>query len=666
MAQVFLSYARDDVGRAKALAVAIERTGSSVWWDRDLEGGAEYSLEIDDALKAAQVVVVLWSKASVGSAWVRDEAAAGRDSGRLVPVRLDASEPPLGFRQYQTIDLARWNGRSDSAGVKTLKRAIAAKVVRGSSPAAPAPSIEVTRQSLPKWAVPLAAALLLMAAVLGYVWYSNSATSRVPTIAIVSAPSGGERTSSEQLARSLAVEIGTLQSGAGNSFELRETNGSQAPDVDYLVQVASAKTAQSTAADVSIVAQGDRSILWTGHFEKPSATETELRLQATTRLAAVLGCLMEASSALGRQLDIATLKLYLRGCEKSGDEYGEMPDPSRLRMFQQVVERYPRFAPALAHLALLEVNASADETEVGRSARASHLEQAAKRHLAEARRLNPTLGKTYLAERNLLPRPQWRQRQQILERGLEMSPDDAELHIALGFDLAQVGRLNEAVALDRRALELNPLSPAIRASLVQALSNSGRIVEAEKELQKAEKIWPASKLLATARFAFDLRFGDPSEALRLIRESSDYGTSVGSSVATPNPGVEAFVQARIDPTPVNIDKAIAAYSGRLRQDPEDRGSMIMSLAGLGRTDLAYEILAHPSVTKTMPHGTEILFRPFMRSIRYETRFMPLAASVGLVRYWTETSKWPDFCFEPDLPYDCKAEAAKLKAAGKVR
>jgi hypothetical protein len=45
--------------------------------------------------------------------------------------------------------------------------------------------------------------------------------------------------------------------------------------------------------------------------------------------------------------------------------------------------------------------------------------------------------------------------------------------------------------------------------------------------------------------------------------------------------------------------------------------------------------------------------------------MPLVARIGLVRYWTESGKWPDFCFEPDLPYDCKAEAAKLRAAGKV-
>ena len=44
----------------------------------------------------------------------RDEAAAGRDTGRLVPVTLDGTAAPLGFRQFQTIDLSHWKGRSNA------------------------------------------------------------------------------------------------------------------------------------------------------------------------------------------------------------------------------------------------------------------------------------------------------------------------------------------------------------------------------------------------------------------------------------------------------------------------------------------------------------------------------------------------------------------------
>jgi hypothetical protein len=46
-------------------------------------------------------------------------------------------------------------------------------------------------------------------------------------------------------------------------------------------------------------------------------------------------------------------------------------------------------------------------------------------------------------------------------------------------------------------------------------------------------------------------------------------------------------------------------------------------------------------------------------MRRDPRFMPLAAKVGLVANWENTGKWPDFCDEPGLPYDCRAAAKAL-------
>src|SRR5205085_8544558 len=89
MASVFLSYDRDDANRARPIALALEKAGHSVWWDVHVRGGAQFSKVIEEALKAADAVVVLWSAQSIDSPWVRDEAAAGRDKGRLVPVTID-------------------------------------------------------------------------------------------------------------------------------------------------------------------------------------------------------------------------------------------------------------------------------------------------------------------------------------------------------------------------------------------------------------------------------------------------------------------------------------------------------------------------------------------------------------------------------------------------
>lgn len=126
MGSIFLSYGREDADSARPIALELEKAGHSVWWDRHIKGGAQYSKEIDQALASAGAVLVLWSVNSVESPWVRDEAEAGRDSGRLVPACLDESRPPLGFRQYQTIDLREWQRTSDPSDLEELLEAISA------------------------------------------------------------------------------------------------------------------------------------------------------------------------------------------------------------------------------------------------------------------------------------------------------------------------------------------------------------------------------------------------------------------------------------------------------------------------------------------------------------------------------------------------------------
>lgn len=124
MARVFLSYAREDVETARKLAGVLADAGQTVWWDRHVHGGANFSEEIDRELKNAQVVMVLWSPTSIASAWVQDEAAEGRDSGRLVPATLDSTKPPLGFRQLQCIDLSPWDKHGRREPIDDLLEAI--------------------------------------------------------------------------------------------------------------------------------------------------------------------------------------------------------------------------------------------------------------------------------------------------------------------------------------------------------------------------------------------------------------------------------------------------------------------------------------------------------------------------------------------------------------
>lgn len=125
MARIFISYARDDEAVAGTLAAALENQGHTVWWDRQLAGGVEFSREIEEALDSSDKVIVLWSVHSTGSAWVRDEATAAINAQKIVPAAIDGTTPPIGFRQYHTIDLSGWLAHPGRALPKDLKQSLA-------------------------------------------------------------------------------------------------------------------------------------------------------------------------------------------------------------------------------------------------------------------------------------------------------------------------------------------------------------------------------------------------------------------------------------------------------------------------------------------------------------------------------------------------------------
>ncbi|MHB1061442.1 MAG: toll/interleukin-1 receptor domain-containing protein [Thiobacillus sp.] len=129
---LFLSYAREDRATAQQLAHALGEEGFSVWWDREIRGGSDFTEEIAAKLQAARRVIVLWSPKAVASSFVRDESARARDAGKLLPVRIEEVDLPLGFGQLQTLDLIDWDGEREAmefrAVVNEVRHAFGHKV----------------------------------------------------------------------------------------------------------------------------------------------------------------------------------------------------------------------------------------------------------------------------------------------------------------------------------------------------------------------------------------------------------------------------------------------------------------------------------------------------------------------------------------------------------
>ncbi len=134
MADVFVSYARSDKLRVAPLVAAIEAKGWSVWWDLGIDPGQEFDRQITAELKVAAAVLVVWTRNSVESRWVRGEAREGADRGILVPVRFDGASLPIDVRAIHTTDFDDWGEDPNSLQAQEVLRALGTIISRGRAP----------------------------------------------------------------------------------------------------------------------------------------------------------------------------------------------------------------------------------------------------------------------------------------------------------------------------------------------------------------------------------------------------------------------------------------------------------------------------------------------------------------------------------------------------
>jgi TPR repeat protein len=130
MSDIFLSYAREDQSWAEMLAQTLEGRGWSTFWDRTIPIGKTWRETIGSELDGARCVVVLWSKTSIESGWVQEEADDAKRRGVLVPILIDNIQPPIGFRSIQAAHLENWDGTQPTQAFRRLIADIAALIGR--------------------------------------------------------------------------------------------------------------------------------------------------------------------------------------------------------------------------------------------------------------------------------------------------------------------------------------------------------------------------------------------------------------------------------------------------------------------------------------------------------------------------------------------------------
>jgi Tol biopolymer transport system component len=203
MPDIFLSYCREDQEAARRFASGLEQEGFSVWWDQALNAGESFDQVTERTLKEARAVVVLWTRRSVQSRWVRSEATLADRYGTLVPVMLEPCDRPIMFELTHTAELAGWSGDRGDRRWQSFIAGLRRQDGGGASPApvaAPQAASSSTPSRRTPWRLAAAAAGVLLAA--GLAWW------------LVRGDGGGSTASaSSPPTRDIATELGNLPGG---------------------------------------------------------------------------------------------------------------------------------------------------------------------------------------------------------------------------------------------------------------------------------------------------------------------------------------------------------------------------------------------------------------------------------------------------------------------
>ena len=693
MPDIFLSYSRDDQATARRFAEGFEREGFSVWWDAALNAGEAYDEVTEKALIEAKAVVVLWSKRSVASRWVRAEATQANENKSLVPVMIEPCKRPIMFELTQTADLSHWKGdRSDKAW-QSYVAAVRRFVERGGPtrgvaqpPLSPARGRRVGPRSMALaavavlvagaalWAVlrkngePAAAIAVTSPAATSVAVASAAVAAAAPRTAIAVMPFENLTgdASKDYLGDGMAEElIGALTKVPGMKVPSRTSSFAYKGRHTDLKQIASdlhvgtilegsVRSAGETiriSAEL-IDAQSDTH-LWSDTYDRKFTDlfklQDDLAQAIVQALQANLNGASPASLAKTQPTrDVMAYDLYLQAVAIANSGSVQSYDESRA-LLKRALEIDPKFAAALAGLAEIRL------AYVVLGYPLPNALQDAERESTRALELDPSLPAAQQALGTINAfRGNWREADARLKAALTDDPSDANGHVKYTiYVLQSVGHLHQALEQTQEAYRLAPALPIASVILAATYSIMGRDGDALKYIDTGIKLGVASNVTPVPQI-----YGN------VFARSGHYAEAADRIVGTLPPGMRAAggeavirgVYAALgDPTkrPAASD-ALQHLVRTLKPDDlpvNTRKDLLALFTQLGALDRAFT-LANQSLDLYAREGTVGtawggLWIPEMRPFRQDARFQAFVTRLKLMDYWKALGP-PDGC---DLKQD---------------
>lgn len=504
---IFFSYARADQVRALQIIKLIEQAGFTVWWDGLLEGGERFSRTTEDALERAKAVVVLWSKTSVQSHWVHDEATRGRDRKALVPLSLDGSPPPLGFGQFQVIDLARSKMNGKDARIGQMLRAILALHGDHSGEPIPRPVSSPTGLSRRTAIVAGSGALLAIGGFGSWQAGLFSQGEVANRIAVLPFDNIGNDPQHQYVAEGLANEIrstlsqnGALQIVGQASSEVFARGKEDAVtfakklNIGFLIDGAVQIVANRLRVTIDLIDGATGVSQPSRTFEQTTddilAVQREIGGAIAAELSSRLGIAGSAQMRIGGTNNVAAYDHYLRGKGLYAHASNETEEREGIAQFDAAIAADPQFAAAYAGRARALASVAAS---YGSASEIKLYNEAAIASAKRAVELAPRLADAHSALALILFQGQFdaRSARAPFDLSRKLGEGDAPVLARFAAYCASTGRHDEALPAITRAILLDPLNALIYRILGTIHFAAKRYPEAILAIKETLKLSPS-------------------------------------------------------------------------------------------------------------------------------------------------------------------------------
>jgi TolB-like protein len=520
---IFLSYSREDQATAQRFAEGFEAQGFSVWWDVTLRSGEAYDQVTEEALRTAKAVVVLWSKTSVVSRWVRAEATLADRNKTLVPAMIEPCDRPIMFELTQTADLTHWKGEADDKGWRAFLSDVRRFVQTQPAPNAARPAAPTKAGAEPPGAPPSLAVLPFInksgrdeddVFAEGMVEDLTVVLSRAPWLKVVAAS-----------ATAIFPTAGRDLRQIGRDLHVR-----------YLLEGAVRRLGEDLRVTAQLIEAESGNLLWTEKFDRSPAQLTALQEDLATEVAAHVRVQVdraEMERALARSGDASASDAVFRGMAYGARRATRSGWAAAVGVSKQRVEVAPD--DGLAHAGLAATQAQLLHYSGGD---------------------NPELVQEIVAS---------------ARRALALEPDNPTALCASAAALNAVNKLQDALLLAERAIAISPEYAQARLCLGSILIKLGRPDEGLAQLDVAQRAAPNSLWLyhwAVWRTAALLQVGQPDQALAPAEQA----------VRLVPGGVEALTQLVLCLAKLDRWEAASDAARRLRDaDPEISAADVESI-----------------------------------------------------------------------------------------